>query len=303
MAKKFLSVIIVPHTKTSTRTLSFSRRRLRFLAGTGIFLAVALAAFLTDYVSMNVIRQRYRMLTRETTEQRAKIADYEKTVGELQARVTNMELQAKKLNVMAGLKSADVLRAPAGLGGGPSQGDPPDPGTVVTPAAPQSLPQGSIQGLTEKALSVESNLNTLVNFFESQNLRLATTPSVMPTAGWLSSQFGVRPDPFTGREQMHWGVDISTNTGNPILATADGIVLQLLNDKYLGKHIILSHGNGITTLYGHMSGFAVRAGQQVKRGDVIGYVGQTGKAVGPHVHYEVHKDGKPVNPYWYLLDE
>jgi len=303
MAKKFLSVIIVPHTKTSTRTLSFSRRGLRFLAGTGIVLALALAAFLADYINMNVIRQRYRNLTRETAEQRAKIADYEKTVGELQARVTNMEVQAKKLNVMAGLKSADVLKAPAGLGGGPSEGEPPDPGTVVPPSGAQSLPQGSIQGLTQKALSVESNLNTLVNFFETQNLRLATTPSIMPAAGWLSSQFGVRPDPFTGRETMHWGVDISTNLGNPIVSTADGIVLEILNDKYLGKHIIISHGNGFTTLYGHMDGFAVRAGQKVKRGDVIGYVGQTGKALGPHVHYEVHKDGKPVNPYWYLLDE
>lgn len=303
MAKKFLSVIIVPHTKTSTRTLSFSRRRLRFLAGTGIFLAVALAAFLADYVNMNVIRQRYRSLTRETAEQKSKIANYERSIGELQAAIANFETYAKKLNVMAGLKSPDVLKAPAGLGGGPSEGDPPDPGTVVQASGPQGLPQGSIQGLAQKAQSVESNLNSLVNFFESQSLRLATTPSVMPAAGWLSSQYGTRPDPFTGREQMHWGVDISTNTGNPIVATADGIVLQILNDKYLGKHIILSHGNGVTTLYGHMSGFAVRAGQQVRRGDVIGYVGQTGKAVGPHVHYEVHKDGKPVNPYWYLLDE
>jgi murein DD-endopeptidase MepM/ murein hydrolase activator NlpD len=303
MAKKFLSVIIVPHTKTSTRTLSFSRGRLRFLAGAGIFLTVALAVFLADYAHMNVIRQRYRGLTRETAEQKTKIASYEKSIGELQAAIVSFENYAKKLNVMAGLKSPDVLRAPAGLGGGPSEGETPDPGTVVAPSGPQSLPQGSIQSLAQKAQSVESNLNSLVSFFESQSLRLSTTPSIMPAAGWLSSQFGTRPDPFTGREQMHWGVDISTNTGNPIVATADGIVLQILNDKYLGKHIILSHGNGFTTLYGHMSGFAVRAGQQVKRGDVIGYVGQTGKAVGPHVHYEVHKDGKPVNPYWYLLDE
>jgi len=300
MAKSFLSIIIVPHTKTSTRTLSFSRRSLKALAGTGIFVALALAVFLTDYISMNVIRQRYKSLTREAAEQKTKIADYEKSIGDLQAKVTNFENFAKKLNVMAGLKSPDVLKAPAGLGGGASDSD---PGESAPAAGPQALSQGSIQGLSQKAQSVESNLNSLVNFFESQSLKLATTPSIMPTAGWISSQFGMRADPFTGREQMHWGVDISTNTGNPIVATADGIVLQVLTDKYLGKHVILSHGNGITTLYGHMNGFAVRAGQQVKRGDVIGYVGQTGKAVGPHVHYEVHRDGKPVNPFWYLLDE
>jgi murein DD-endopeptidase MepM/ murein hydrolase activator NlpD len=303
MAKKLLSIIIVPHTKTSTRTLSFSRRTLRILAGTGAVMAVALAVFLTDYVSMNVIRQRYKVLTRETAEQKVKIADYEKSIGELQARVTNFETLAKKLNVMAGLKSPEILKAPAGLGGGASESDAADPGASVAAGGPQALPQGSIQGLSQKAQSVESNLSSLVNFFESQSLRLATTPSVMPTAGWLNSPYGMRADPFTGRMQMHWGVDISTNTGNPIVATADGIVLQLLTDKYLGKHIIISHGNGITTLYGHMNGFAVRAGQKVKRGDVIGYIGQTGKAVGPHVHYEVRIDGKPVNPYNYILEE
>lgn len=304
MAKKFLSIIIVPHTKTSTRTLSFSQRTLRTLAGTGIFLALVLAVFLTDYISMNVIRQRYKSLTRETADQKLKIADYEKSIGELQAKVTNFENFAKKLNVMAGLKSPEVLKAPAGLGGGAPESEAADPGETVPPAGgPQTLSQGSIQGLNQKAQSVESNLSSLVNFFESQSLRLATTPSIMPTAGWISSQFGMRADPFTGRDQMHWGVDISTNTGNPIVATADGIVLQVLTDKYLGKHVVLSHGNGITTIYGHMNGFAVRAGQQVKRGEIIGYVGQTGKAVGPHVHYEVHRDGKPVNPYWFLLDE
>ncbi len=299
MAKKFLSVIIVPHTKTSTRTLSFSRRTLRILAGGGTVMALVLAVFLTDYISMNVIRHRYRALTRETAEQKAKIANYERSINELQARVTNSENLAKKLNVMAGLKSPDVLKAPAGLGGGASEPEPADSSGSVPPGESQ----GSIQGLIQKSQSVENNLNSLVGVFESERLRLATTPSIMPVAGWVSSGFGVRADPFTGREQMHWGLDISTNSGNPIVAPADGIVLQLLNDKYLGKHIILSHGNGITTVFGHMSGFAVRAGQTVKRGDVIGYVGMTGKAVGPHVHYEVHKDGKPVNPYNYILEE
>jgi murein DD-endopeptidase MepM/ murein hydrolase activator NlpD len=303
MAKKFLSVIIVPHTKTSTRTLSFSRRTLRILAGGGAVMALVLAIFLTDYVSMNVIRHRYKALTRETAEQKSKIANYERSINELQTRVTNSENLVKKLNVMAGLKSPDVLRAPAGLGGGASEPEPADSGGSVSPGGPQGFPQSSIQGLIQKSQSVENNLNSLVGVFESERLRLATTPSIMPVAGWVSSGFGVRADPFTGREQMHWGLDISTNSGNPIVAPADGIVLQVLTDKYLGKHIVLSHGNGITTVFGHMSGFAVGAGQMVKRGDVIGYVGMTGKAVGPHVHYEVHKDGKPVNPYNYILEE
>jgi murein DD-endopeptidase MepM/ murein hydrolase activator NlpD len=306
MAKKFLSIIIVPHTKTSTKTLSFSRRKLRFLAGLGGVLAVAFVVFLTDYVSMNVIRHRYKVLTREAAEQKVKIADYERSISQLQATVTNFENYTKKLNVMVGLKSPDVLKSPAGLGGGASDPEPSETGGSVPAGGPQTVTEGSIQGLIQKAQSVESNLNSLVSISESTSLKLATTPSIMPAAGWLSSPYGMRTDPFTGNVQMHWGIDISTNEGNPVRATADGIVIKVQRDKYLGNNVTISHGNGITTLYGHMKDMKtrlVREGQNVKRGEVIGYVGQTGKAVGPHVHYEVHKDGKPVNPYNFILEE
>jgi murein DD-endopeptidase MepM/ murein hydrolase activator NlpD len=306
MGKKYLSVIVVPHTKTSTRTLSFSRRTLKILAGAGAVFVVALLVFAVDYISMNVLRQRYRVLTQETAAQKARIADYEKSIRQLQTTIANFENYAKKLNVMAGLKSPDVLTAPAGLGGGGSEGAGDIPAPDASTAVPQSLPQGSIQGLSQKARSVENNLSSLVSYFESQTLRLATTPSIMPTAGWLSSPYGMRNDPFTGNYQMHWGIDISTNEGNPIVATADGIVIKVQKDKYLGNNVTISHGNGITTIYGHMMDRKTRVvheGQKVKRGDVIGYVGHTGKAVGPHVHYEIHVDGKPVNPYWYLLEE
>jgi len=119
----------------------------------------------------------------------------------------------------------------------------------------------------------------------------------------MSSVFGNRNDPFTGAWTMHYGIDISTNMGNPIMATADGIVIKVQTDKYLGKNVTISHGNGFTTIYGHMSNFAVKAGQKVKRRDIIGYIGQTGKAAGPHVHYEVMRDGRRVDPRNYLLEE
>ncbi len=310
MTKKFLSIIIVPHTKTSTKTLTFSQKTLKMASGGAILLILLLIGFLVDYFSMGLIRSRYKSLTREAAEQRVKIANYEKSITQLETAVSNFENYAKKLNVMAGLKSPDVIKGPAGVGGGPSEAEASDPQSApglavqAVPGAggPPAL-SGSIQNLSQKAQSVESNLNSLVSFFETQSVRLATTPSIMPTAGWLNSPYGVRPDPFTGKSAMHWGVDISTNIGNPIVTTADGIVLSVLNDKYLGKHVVISHGNGITTVYGHMNAFAVRSGQRVKRGDVIGYVGQTGKAVGPHVHYEVRLDGRAVNPYNYILEE
>ena len=308
MANKHLSVIIVPHTKTSTRTLCFSRKTLKTLAVAGIVTGVLLLAMMVDYARMSVIRVRYKALRAETAEQKTTIAGYEKSITELQAKISNLESYTKKLNIMAGLKSPDVLTAPAGVGGGDPGKDESEayvepPAQVPAPVGPQAVGPGTIQNLSQKAQSIETNLTSLLSFFESDNLRLASTPSIMPTAGWISSVFGHRNDPFTGAWVMHWGIDISTNLGNPIMATADGIVIKVETDKYLGKNVTISHGNGYTTIYGHMSNFAVRAGQKVKRRDIIGYVGQTGKAAGPHVHYEVWKDGKRIDPRNFLLEE
>lgn len=307
MAKKHLSVIIVPHTKTSTRTLCFSQRTLKILAVGGVVAGLVLAAVLVDYVRMNVIRGRYKALKAETAEQRTMIAGYEKSISELRSTISHFESYAKKLNVMAGLKSPEVLTAPAGIGGGAPDKEVPepesDPNQVPGASGPQIISPGTIQNLSQKAQSIESNLNSLLSYFESDNLRLATTPSIMPTAGWISSVYGHRNDPFTGAWVMHWGLDVSTNIGNPIMATADGIVIKVETDKYLGKNVTISHGNGFTTIYGHMSNFNVKAGQRVKRRDIIGYIGQTGKAAGPHVHYEVFRDGKRVDPRNFLLEE
>jgi murein DD-endopeptidase MepM/ murein hydrolase activator NlpD len=308
MANKHLSVIIVPHTKTSTRTFCFARKTLKILAASGIAASILLLAMVVDYARMNVIRGRYKALRAETAEQKSTIAGYEKSITELQAKISSLESYTKKLNVMAGLKSPDVLTAPAGVGGGDPGKDEAEayvepPAPAPAPSGPQVVGLGTVQSLNQKAQSIESNLTSLLSYFESDNLRLASTPSIMPTAGWISSVFGHRNDPFTGAWVMHWGLDISTNLGNPIMATADGIVIKVQTDKYLGKNVTISHGNGYTTVYGHMSNFAVKAGQKVKRRDIIGYVGQTGKAAGPHVHYEVWKDGKRIDPRNFLLEE
>ena len=128
-----------------------------------------------------------------------------------------------------------------------------------------------------------------------------TTPSIWPVQGRLSSSFGKRTDPFRGTNSFHAGVDVTCKHGTPIVATADGVVTHSGWFAQYGKRVILDHGrNGLSSLYAHMSEFFVRPGQIVRRGEVIGRVGRTGKATSAHLHYEVRYRGTPLNPYKYL---
>lgn len=131
-------------------------------------------------------------------------------------------------------------------------------------------------------------------------LRLAQAPNLWPVQGIVTGSFGERIDPFNGEGAFHSGVDISSSYGTPVIAPADGIVTAAEVMGGYGRLIELNHGRGISTRYGHLSGFAVLPGEHVRRGDVIGYVGLTGRSTGPHLHYEVRINDTPVNPQKYL---
>jgi murein DD-endopeptidase MepM/ murein hydrolase activator NlpD len=129
---------------------------------------------------------------------------------------------------------------------------------------------------------------------------VAYAPSLWPVQGIVTSSFGARLDPFNGEGAFHTGIDIATSVGDAIRAPADGMVLKAGRGTGYGREIIVDHGHGIETLYAHLSGFAVTAGQEVRRGDILGYVGSSGHSTGPHLHYEVRIRDTPVNPYKYL---
>src|ERR1700751_434601 len=131
-------------------------------------------------------------------------------------------------------------------------------------------------------------------------IKANSAPNLWPVEGQVTGSFGERIDPFNGEGAFHSGVDIGSSYGAQIIAPADGVVTVTDVMGGYGKAIIIDHGNGISTRYGHLSGFAVTAGQHVHRGDVIGYVGESGRSTGPHLHYEVRINDIPVNPYKYL---
>lgn len=153
-----------------------------------------------------------------------------------------------------------------------------------------------------KELAIQSkSLDEILKLAKEKNKLLAAIPAIQPVKNEqmkrVASGFGYRSDPFTKVRKMHEGMDFTAATGTPIYATGDGVVAAADNSKSgYGNHIEIKHGYGYLTLYGHLSKYKCRAGQRVKRGDIIGYVGSTGRSEAPHLHYEVHKDGKVVNP-------
>lgn len=153
-----------------------------------------------------------------------------------------------------------------------------------------------------KQLAIQSkSLDVILKLADAKSDFLSAIPAIQPVRNenlkHMASGFGYRTDPFTKARKMHEGMDFTAKSGTPIFATGDGVVAKADNTASgYGNHIVIRHGFGYETLYAHLSKYNTRAGQRVKRGDIIGYVGSTGRSEAPHLHYEVHKDNKVVNP-------
>ena len=173
--------------------------------------------------------------------------------------------------------------------------------TKAIVAAANRSPEDAF-GLLRSALgSLERHLSVTRADVIQRNEVAQATPSIWPAMGWLTSGFGSRRDPFTGRPDSHPGLDISGNSGDSVFATADGRVAIAGRTGDYGNLVVIEHAFGLTTRYGHLSRIAVAAGAEVKRGAVIGYVGSTGRSTSSHLHYEVWANGRPVNPLKLLV--
>ena len=171
---------------------------------------------------------------------------------------------------------------------------------LVTPGL--SSPENTFGLLKDLLTGLEDRLQTVRTDVDKRNQLAAATPSIWPTHGWLSSSMGNRADPFTGEKDFHPGLDISADKGAPVYATADGTVVNASAAGNYGNLVILDHGYGLETRYGHLSAFKVKMGQPVKRGDLLGLVGATGRATSSHLHYEVRANGRILNPLQLLLN-
>ncbi len=253
-----------------------------------VFIAGALIGMLTitgmagSYTRMLVKAQHYNQLR---TEKEALKSQY----SQLEQIAQENELQAQSLSSLAGEVSS-------------LYGLKPDPAFQDDDPASASLQQFYALRMTAMtgAASVGIGMGETRDASTRDWLRLAAAPTLWPVQGRITGSFGERIDPFSGEGAFHRGVDISSDIGTRIIAPADGIVRFADFMNGYGRAVMIDHGNGITTLYGHMSGFAVIPGQMVHRGDTVGYVGQSGRSTGPHLHYEVRIFNTPVNPNKYL---
>jgi murein DD-endopeptidase MepM/ murein hydrolase activator NlpD len=225
-------------------------------------------------------------------------SSYREATGALTSQIESLQSSINELGIRARVDPAsaramDKLPPPIRNQGGTSMAG---ASAMLMPDIIASSPERVFSMLQNVLSSLEGHLNIVRRSVEKREALSNATPSIWPIHGWLSAGFGMRPDPFTGAADFHPGLDISAEKGTAIRATAAGTVQLAAPSGDYGNLVVIDHGFGLVTRYGHMSRFAVWQGQQVKRGDVIGYVGATGRATGPHLHYEVLANGKLMNP-------
>jgi len=300
------SVIIVSDAKSTNKEFSVSAKFIKNAILAFSFLVVFFGFIIFQYLTMTLDKQKMKRLELDAKDKQQKITSLSSTIESLNQRLKNMETYKERIMVATGLTSPLALKE-VGSGGPESDnqlaGDFPAAQTTLPGS---SLPQQNLLSKTkeinENAKLIEESLKSVESMVNQQKLHLAATPAIWPTRGYISGVFGNRVHPFTGRYEFHNALDIATQLGNKVIAPADGVVLVAEAKEYYGKMIIIDHGFGYATRYGHLSGFNVREGQRVKRYDVIGYVGTTGRSNGPHLHYEVRYFDKPVNPNDFILD-
>ncbi len=300
-SKRFLTIFVLPSDSSKAKKYRIPQGLYRAGKVVALLMFIVFAYVVIDYGNMALKVQELNKLRRENTAQKIELRKLSTRIDNLEKRLVRLQLFDKKLRIIANLETpSSADRELLGMGGTGA-----DEYFLNMDKAKDDLVSkmhSEINQLEEEAKLQERSFTELEEFLLEQAALLASTPSVWPTRGWLTSRFGKRRDPFTGRIQMHRGIDIANRVGTDVIAPADGIVTRITKMHSLGRLVEISHGYGIRTRYGHLSKVLVRVGQKVKRGQKIAEMGNTGRSTGPHLHYEVIANGIHVNPLRYILN-
>jgi murein DD-endopeptidase MepM/ murein hydrolase activator NlpD len=257
-----------------------------------VFIAGAVIGMMTitgmagSYARMLWKAQAFNQVRADREALRTRYTQLEQVAQEHEIQAASLGSLASEISTLYGLKSEPMLNPQGQFG---------------DQAFTSSLDQ--FYALRTSAMSGAATLGIEFgdrNATTADWLRLASAPNLWPVEGPITGSFGERNDPFNGEGAFHTGVDISSSYGQSVIAPADGVVQFADLQNGYGRLVVVAHANGISTRYGHLSAFNVAPGQRVQRGDIIGYVGLSGRSTGPHLHYEVRIFNTPVNPYKYL---
>lgn len=257
------------------------------LAASGGVAGYSLWSLLTEGAD----RAQLADVERENVTLRSTTESFETRLASLQERLADSEDKTRKLAIVAGLENLGAS-SEVGIGG-------------TSIPAPLAEEGGGLDLLADSELRSQRLLKTLdrVGSQLDENLRLiSATPSITPVRGIFTSSYGYRRDPLTGQRAFHSGIDISASPGRPVKVAAEGVVTRTEEYGGLGRAVHVTHGFGVSTVYGHLSRIMVTPGQKLRRGEILGLVGNSGRATGYHLHYEVQKNGDPVDPMTFMID-
>lgn len=298
-----MNVIIVSKFFRSPQKLAFDNPKVAS-ATVGIVLAILAVAFGAGFAARGVngaargeIAELKAQLGQQQVALKSAREDAQREINAVAARVGELQAQANRLNALGERLTRDGKLSDGefnfdhtpGMGGAESVSD--------VPAADLL---GDLSDLQVQFDQSGRQLSVLEAMLYDRQVQLKSTPSTLPSPGYITSGFGTRSDPFSGGRAHHMGIDFSANTGDPVHAAADGVVSFAGVKSGYGNVVEIDHGNGYSTLYGHNSKLIVRAGDIVRAGQQLAKAGSTGRSTGPHVHFEVHVNGRPVNPRKFL---
>jgi hypothetical protein len=302
MAKRRWTILLVPNGAAPSKVLEVSRGLLRLAGTVGVLLFVS--AVLVGYATMSrrLDLSRTAALEAENARLMREIGDLSGKLDHLSDTIAQISRRDARIRVLANLEPIDPQVQAAGIGG--PAGDTPDSSGSSPALRHAAGVRVDLNALIRRANLLASSFDAAADSLASHKERLAATPSIMPTQGWLTSAFSaMRSHPVLHVARPHEGIDVSAPMGTPIEAPAAGVVRSAGWEAGYGHTIEIDHGYGIVTRFAHASRLLVRKGERVSRGEKIALVGNSGLATGPHLHYEVHVGGRPVNPLRYVMPE
>ena len=308
---KRISLIVLNGSGSSVGQFSIAKFWLWMFGGLLTVTLGALGYFIHDYNKLRqtnadlcVIEEQFAYQGNQLSDQRQQIQKFADDINSLKTKLVSLDRFEQKIRILADIEKPENQSNLFGIGGSIPEDLSPQISLEENPHKLIRQMHEQVALLNDASSQKNQSFDALFEKLQLQQNILAATPTIRPVeSGWVSSRFGYRKSPFTGRKEFHKGYDISARRGSPILATANGTVVYTGKKGFLGKLLEINHGRGVVTRYAHLDKYLKKPGDKVKRGDPIATVGNTGRSTGPHLHYEVRLNGMPVNPEKHILND